>query len=111
MLPRQSFVLFHVNPGVVSLLPLLQAKSDVDTHDEETDVEERELVLKLDGKQIDNESLQSIFERRCDVAQVRPPTLVVANQASSTESSSAGSKSDPACSADASWFVRCFQSL
>jgi hypothetical protein len=94
---------------VVSPLPLLQAKSDVDTHDEETDVEERELVLKLDGKQIDNESLQSIFERRCDM-QVRLLNLLVAVQAS-TESSRARIRSDPACSVDASSFVRWLQSL
>ncbi|GAQ92259.1 Ca2+-modulated nonselective cation channel polycystin [Klebsormidium nitens] len=38
---------------------------DVDTHDEEEAKDESELVLKLGGKNIDGESLQSIFERRC----------------------------------------------
>lgn len=52
-------------------------------------MEERELVLKLDGKQIDNESLQSIFERRCET-QVRPLTLqVVAVQASRNQAGQA----------------------
>ncbi|GAQ83617.1 Ca2+-modulated nonselective cation channel polycystin [Klebsormidium nitens] len=40
---------------------------ELDTHDEEEAEEESELVLKLDGKNIDGESLQSIFERRCQM--------------------------------------------
>jgi hypothetical protein len=45
----------------------LQGK-DFDTQDEEKVEDESELVLKLDGKNIDGKSLQSIFERRCQLA-------------------------------------------
>jgi hypothetical protein len=53
---------------LVSKFPDCVQGKDLDTHNEEEVEDESELVLKLDGKNIDGKSLQSIFERRCQLA-------------------------------------------